>query len=83
MPSHTGLVGNGKADEEAKRAAVGNQAGEYSLPHTDYYPVLRKTVKEMAKRMGYGRPQSAWEVIHCGTQHILINFSPCFLWFSI
>ena len=50
VPSHTGIVGNDKADEEARRAAAGNQAGEYSLPHTDYYPVFRKAVKERWQR---------------------------------
>ena len=50
VPSHTGIVGNDKADEEAKRAAAGNEAGEYPLPHTDYYPVFRKAVKERWQR---------------------------------
>ena len=46
VPSHAGIVGNERADVAAKRAAESNEVVNVPLPHSDFYPLYRKALKE-------------------------------------
>ena len=45
VPSHVGLAGNERADKLAKAASISDRPIDLtSLPHTDYYGVIRKSL---------------------------------------
>ena len=47
VPSHIGVEGNVKADTEAKDVANSDIRIYYTkLPHRDYYPLIKKSLKE-------------------------------------